>query len=144
MIIRRATPSDARTIAEFTHDIRNDSVPLVHSIDDVENFVLDHRISRGSSWVVEESGEVLGWLDVAGDDLDQLYLKRGHQGRGLGKALLDHAKSLSPGRLELYTFQVNTGARRFYQREGFTEIYWGDGGDNEEGQPDVKLEWRSD
>ena len=51
------------------------------------------------------------------------------------------AKALRPGGLELYTFQVNTGARRFYERHGFRVVDLDDGARNEEGQPDVRYRW---
>lgn len=142
MVIRPARPVDAAPIAAFYKDIREDTVPTIHDLESTTVWIRDHRIARGSSWVIEEGDEIIGWLDVWGDDLDQLYLKRGYQGRGLGKQLVDHAKALSPGRLELFTFQINEGARRFYRREGFTEVAWGDGSGNEEGAPDVKLVWQ--
>ena len=37
-------------------------------------------------------------------------------------------------------FQKNEGARRFYERHGFTAVEWTDG-DNEEGAPDVRYRW---
>lgn len=143
-MIRPALPGDAEPIADLTLDIRRDSVPLIHPRHEVIQWLQSQRIARGSSWVWEEwgkRGEILGWLDVIDEDLDQLYIRRGHTGRGLGKALLDFAKARSPGRLRAFTFQVNRGARRFYVREGFVEMRLGDGSGNEEGQPDVELEW---
>ena len=64
-------------------------------------------------------------------------------GPGLGTRLLDRAKAERPDGLDLWTFQANTGARRFYERHGFVEVARTDG-DNEEGAPDVRLAWRSD
>uniref|UniRef100_UPI0013D7E40E GNAT family N-acetyltransferase n=1 Tax=Escherichia coli TaxID=562 RepID=UPI0013D7E40E len=43
-------------------------------------------------------------------------------GRGIGKALLDHAKRQATGPVELWTFVANTGAQSFYRREGFAEM----------------------
>jgi RimJ/RimL family protein N-acetyltransferase len=42
--------------------------------------------------------------------------------------------------LRLYTFQCNEGARRFYERNGFTAVAFGDGSGNEEGEPDIRYE----
>jgi putative acetyltransferase len=76
-------------------------------------------------------------LDQAGAMVTALYVAT--PGRGIGKALLDHAKS---GRqsLDLWTFVANGKARAFYAREGFVEIRQTPG-DNEEGLPDVLLRW---
>jgi hypothetical protein len=51
------------------------------------------------------------------------------------------AKRERPLGLRLWTFQANAGARRFYERHGFgaTEFT---AGDNEEGAPDIRYEWR--
>lgn len=133
--------SDVNEVARFFHDIRLDTVPLVHTIEEIADWLSSVRIHRGSSYVLEEEGQVLGWVDVVPGDLDQLYVRRGFTGQGFGKFLLDFAKEQSPAGLDLYTFQVNAGARRFYAREGFVEIEWGDGSQNEEGQPDVKMAW---
>jgi ribosomal protein S18 acetylase RimI-like enzyme len=42
--------------------------------------------------------------------------------------------------VRLYTFQENTGARRFYERHGFKAVKLTDGHDNEENCPDVLYE----
>ena len=141
MAIRPATASDALEIACFYEDIRRDTVPVVHSVSEIADWLVSHRISQGSSYIWIDRDEILGWVDVSGDDLDQLYVRRGRTGQGIGRQLLEFAKAASPGRLVLYTFQVNEGARRFYRREGFVETAFGDGSMNEEGAPDVKMEW---
>jgi GNAT superfamily N-acetyltransferase len=133
--------ADAAEVARFYQNIRRDTVPVIHSVEDIGNWLVEARIPRGSSYVLEQEGRLLGWLDVVPGELDQLYLRRGSTGQGLGKLLLEFAKRQSPAGLELYTFQVNSGARRFYAREGFVEIEWGDGNQNEEGRPDVKMSW---
>ena len=62
------------------------------------------------------------------------------RGRAVGKALLDRVKA-GHGMIELWTFQANTGARRFYLREGFREVLLTDGSGNDEKLPDVQMAW---
>jgi hypothetical protein len=38
----------------------------------------------------------------------------------------------------LYTFKRNAGARRFYERNGFVAMAFGDGSGNEAHEPDVR------
>jgi hypothetical protein len=57
-----------------------------------------------------------------------------------GSQLLDIAKEHHPGGLDLWTFQANAGARRFYERHGLSPIATTDG-DNEEAAPDVRYHW---
>ena len=52
------------------------------------------------------------------------------------------AKERRPDGLQLWTFQVNVGARRFYERHGFTAVEVTDGAGNEERQPDVRFAWK--
>ena len=40
--------------------------------------------------------------------------------------------------VNLWTFQRNTGARRFYERNGFIAVDLTDGASNEEREPDVR------
>jgi len=73
--------------------------------------------------------------------VDQLYVAPGWTAHGIGSRLIGLAQSRRPNGLDLYTFQVNRGARRFYERHGFVEVASGDGSQNEERQPDVRYAW---
>ncbi len=140
-MIRPLHPSEASIVAEFYHDIRKDTVPVFHDIQGIKWYIESFLLPRWSSFVYEENGEILGWVDVHQGMLNQLYCKRGHTGKGIGKQLLDFAKSREPGGLQLWTFQLNGSARRFYGREGFHEVELTDGANNEEKQPDVRMVW---
>jgi GNAT superfamily N-acetyltransferase len=61
-------------------------------------------------------------------------------GRGIGGALLQVAKSVF-GSLQLWTFQRNDKARRFYQARGFQLIRETDGAENEEKEPAALYRW---
>jgi putative acetyltransferase len=54
--------------------------------------------------------------------LDQLCVAPREQGSGLARALLDEAKRLSPGAVELEVNEANARALRFYEREGFVFV----------------------
>ncbi len=70
-----------------------------------------------------------------------LYLASDRRGCGIGRRLLDLAKLRSGGPLELWTFQVNEPARRFYEANGFVALELTDGAANEEREPDVRYRW---
>ncbi len=61
-------------------------------------------------------------IDPASGYLDQLCVHPGEQGSGLAGALLDEAKRLSPGAIELDVNEANERACRFYEREGFVLV----------------------
>jgi len=74
-----------------------------------------------------------GWID-------QLYVLPGAQGRGIGTSLLEIAQHAFD-HLQLWTFQRNANARRFYQARGFALLRETDGSGNEEKEPDALYRW---
>jgi GNAT superfamily N-acetyltransferase len=99
-------------------------------------------VERHETWVAERDRRVVGFAGVSPGWLDHLYVDPEAQDAGIGTALLDHAKRLQPGGLELWTFQRNTGARRFYERHGFALVERTDGSGNMEREPDARYAWR--
>jgi len=77
-----------------------------------------------------------GWID-------QLYVLPEAQRRGVGKDLLQVAQNAFD-RLQLWTFQRNAPARRFYKARGFALIQETDGAGNEEKEPDALYSGRAD
>ena len=144
--IRRATPDDAEEAADLLIAARRAAVPAippsVHPDDGVHRWMREKVVPTQEVWLATAMGDggLLGLLVLDGDWLNQLYLRPGVTGRGLGSALLDVAKSARPGGLQLWAFQSNVGALRFYERHGFVEEARTDG-DNEEGAPDVRYRW---
>lgn len=93
-------------------------------------------------WVAE-TDRLVGFIAFRTDWVDHLYVDVAHHGMGIGSALLTKAMASEPA-LQLWAFQKNTGARRFYEKKGFRILKETDGRDNEEREPDVLLAWRRD
>jgi ribosomal protein S18 acetylase RimI-like enzyme len=142
--LRRARPEDAPAIAETHLSSRRHGLPYlpeVHTDAETHHWVAEVMLPQQEVWVAEIAGEVAGFAALHEGWLEHLYISPGHQGRGLGSALLDLAMSRNPGGLQLYAFQRNERARRFYEQRGFIAEWFGDGSDNEEGEPDVRYRW---
>ncbi|MDA5093339.1 GNAT family N-acetyltransferase [Aliiroseovarius sp. KMU-50] len=116
-------------------------MPRLHSRASEKYFA---RMLVERSWVhvARHDGRVLGFLARDNTMIHALYLSPAARGNGIGKALLDHAKTAS-GTLVLYTFVANEAAQRFYLREGFIEVARTGGQGNDEGLPDIRYEWRN-
>src|SRR5262245_26721733 len=98
----------------------------------------EHVMPRDEVQVAETDDRVVGFASLSATFLDHLYVHPDAQGGGLGKALLDWAKQQRPEGLELWLFQANVGARRFYERHGFRLAELTDGSENMERVPDAR------
>ena len=82
-------------------------------------------------WVITQDDLPVALLVLDDGWVDQLHVDPQWTGQGLGSVLVGLAKELRPEHLDLWTFQTNIAARRFYERHGFVAIDMTDG-DNEE------------
>ncbi|MFT6091416.1 MAG: GNAT superfamily N-acetyltransferase [Sulfitobacter sp.] len=118
----------------------SDWMPRIHTrAEDIAHAA--RMIDLGRVHVAEDNGKVVGFCARNGDDLDALYVASEKRGQGVGAALLRHAQTVVD-RLELWTFQANEGAQRFYLRHGFVELQRTDGSGNDERLPDIQYEWQ--
>ena len=139
MIIRRPTPDDAATIADFncrlcaeTEDYRLDpEVCLRGTRRAIEQ-------DRGVTYFVAEAdGRVVGqvmffseWSDWRDGEmwwLGSVYVHPDHRGRGVFRRLMNHVASLAEADpdvrlLRLYVETDNEAARATYGRLGFQEL----------------------
>jgi chorismate mutase len=84
---------------------------------------------------------VVGYFRMTAEWLDDLYVVPDAAGHGIGRALLEVAKSLRPRGFALWVFETNDAARRFYRRHGLLELEHTDGSSNEERSPDLRMVW---
>lgn len=144
IVLRRAGDSDAKAVADVYLRAYAAALPNVrraHTDDEVRAWFTHVVIPLRETWVADAGGEVAGLMVLDDGELDQLYLDPARRGQGLGDRFVALAKELRPDGLELWTFQVNGPARRFYARHGFHEVLRTDGHANEEREPDVRYAW---
>ncbi len=115
-------------------------LPTLHTPEEDRGF-FGSVVADGEVWVWEEGGVVLGFAALADDELTHLYVEPDAHGRGIGGALIDRAKERRPGGFQLWVFQQNANARRFYERRGFVLVRETDGSGNEERTPDALYAW---
>lgn len=114
----------------------------LHTPEETRHWMRAIVFARQRVIVAESGGAVVGFLALDGRLISNLYLSPAQQSRGIGSALLAEAKGLRPEGLELWVFEPNTGAIRFYTRHGFATAERCDGRDNEEKIPDRRMVWR--
>lgn len=143
--IRRMAPDEVEEVTRVWRRSRLDAVPdlesrLPHSLEDDRDHILNTVVPNFELWVAQLDGVIVGMLAIRDDDLDKLYIEPGHQRRGIGRQLLEKAKSLSPSGLTLFTHQANSKARSFYEANGFEAIAFGIS-PPPESEPDVQYRW---
>ena len=147
-LLRKATVADANAIADVYLASRKEFVffaPLVHTDESIHQWVREVLLPSEQVIVAEENGVIIGMMSLISDEgmgrIRQLYILPAAVGHGIGTLLVKMAKSVLGPPIQLYTFQENIGARRFYERHGFQAIEFSDGSDNEENCPAVLYEW---
>lgn len=144
VVFRRASVADAAEVATVYIASRRGAaayLPTVGTDAEIRAFVVDRMVPERETWVAEAGGRIVAVLALDGDMVDQFYVAPGDQRRGVGDAMLAHAKRLRPAGLRLYAFQRNIPARHFYEARGFVAKGLTDGAANMEREPDVLYEW---
>lgn len=149
LLLRKATSLDANDIAKVYLASRKELVsfaPLVHTDESIYQWVNEVLLPNEQVIVAEESGIIIGMMSLIKDKdvghIRQLYITPAAVGRGIGTLMLNLAKSLLNSPIQLYTFEKNIGARRFYERHGFQATGFNDGSGNEENCPAILYEWK--
>ena len=75
--------------------------------------------------LAKDADLIVGFVASNAESVAQLHVRVGHHRRGIGRQLLNLAKSDSAGTLWLYTFARNTRACAFYESQGFKVVQRG-------------------
>lgn len=142
-VIRAATQEDAAEVSRVFVAARDEMTYLPRISAEHRPLLGGWFIDRGPIYVAEEDGRIVGFSGVKDGEITHLYVHPAAQSAGVGTRLLEHAKTLSPDGLELWVFQRNEGARRFYERHGFRLVRLTDGAENMEKEPDARYAWTS-
>jgi len=141
--LRRATACDADAIANvyLTSFRLLTFLPMLHTLEEYRWFIANVILNDCEVTVVEDKSGIVAFLARRAEEIRLLYTRPDRIGMGAGRQLVDAAKATGIGALELWCFQANERARRFYEARGFHAIRFTDGGDNEEQMPDVRYRW---
>ena len=97
----------------------------------------DVYIPASETFVFESEGQVAGFYSLYGNTLAAVFVSPGLQGKGIGSALIDDAKSRRAC-LQLSVYSQNTPSINFYKQHGFISL--GEQIDKQTGQPEFIME----
>ena len=142
--LRQAATGDIPTCAQILHAWHEATewMPKLHTLAETQSW-MGYILFPTTQVTLAIEGEVpVGFIALEPKgQVVQLQIAQGHRGKGIGGRLLDHARMVSPKGLSLWCFEANSPALAFYARHGFRPLRRTTG-QNEEGLPDVLLEWR--
>ena len=78
------------------------------------------HLPNAETWVMERNETPVGFIALIDNEIGGLFLDPTFHGRGLGRAMVDHAVDLK-GPLGVEVFEKNEIGRRFYERYGFVQ-----------------------
>jgi GNAT superfamily N-acetyltransferase len=116
------------------------SLAGLHTPEEDQWFFRERVFETCEVWGAFDGAAMRGIIAFREGWIDQLYVLPEAQRRGVGKDLLQVAQNAF-NRLQLWTFQRNAPARRFYEARGFALIQQTDGARNEEKEPDALYLW---
>ncbi|MCC8943416.1 GNAT family N-acetyltransferase [Bradyrhizobium sp. Arg68] len=141
--IRRLALADMDAAARVHRAAFDHALPWLaglHTPDEDRWFYRERMFASCTLWGWFEGEAMCGVIAFHDDWIEQLYVLPAAQGRGVGSALLQLAQQ-GADRLQLWTFQRNAQARRFYEARGFVLVEETDGSRNEEREPDARYVW---
>ena len=101
--------------------------------------LVEKQLPQSEVYTAKENDLVCGFIGLCGGHIEGLFVGEACRGQGIGKALLDFAKTKYPV-LTLCVYQKNTRAAAFYGHEGFSLERTGT--DASTGEPELRMRWR--
>jgi GNAT superfamily N-acetyltransferase len=143
MRARRLQLLDMEAAARVHREAFDHALPWLsglHTPDEDRWFYRERVFKTCHVWGAFDKAVLAGIIAFRNDWIDQLYVVPQTQGLDVGSELLQIAKRAFD-RLQLWTFQRNVRARRFYESRGLVLVEQTDGAGNEEKEPDARYLW---
>jgi GNAT superfamily N-acetyltransferase len=114
--LRRATACDADAIANvYRASFRLLTfLPMLHTIEGYRWFIANVILNECEVTVAEDESGIVSFLARRAEEVRLLYTSPDRIGMGAGTQLIDAEKASGIGALELWCFEANERARRFY------------------------------
>ena len=97
-------------------------------------------LPQAELYVHEDAGtrQIDGFIGLTENHIEGIFVVKSARSKGIGKALLDHAKSFKPS-LTLSVYRKNERALAFYRREQF--VVQSEGIDEDTNEAELQMLW---
>ncbi len=119
-MIRSYKETDIESVLKIwliTSKIAHDFIDPLFWDSQVEN-MRDVYIPASEVFVFEECSKVIGFYAMCEGHLAAIFVEQTHQGKGIGKQLIEHANKLN-GKYTLSVYKENKAGYQFYLSQGF-------------------------
>jgi GNAT superfamily N-acetyltransferase len=132
--LRPARPEDAEAVAAIWHDGWRaghlghvpEALVAARTPESFRSRAATRMADTAGTVVAVDGTAPVGFVMVAGDEVEQVYVSADHRGGGVAGLLLAEAERLVAAgghhRAWLAVVAGNTRARRFYERQGWTDV----------------------
>ena len=121
--IRAYEPRDLKPLSQIWHDAAKRAHPFLGAqrLLAQRKMIEEIYLPQAETWVACVAHEPVGFIGLVNGFVGGLFIAPTHQGLGIGRALIAHARTLK-GDLTLEVYTDNQKAYGFYQNLGFIEI----------------------
>ncbi|MDW7691817.1 GNAT family N-acetyltransferase [Flammeovirgaceae bacterium SG7u.111] len=119
-MIRKYKESEIPTLLTIWEQASTLAHPFLESafVEYVKTAMRDMYLPNSDTWVYEESGKILGFISMAGNEIGGLFVLPNHHSKGIGSKLVKHIRQFHEG-LEVEVFRENKIGLPFYEKLGF-------------------------
>lgn len=124
MNIRQGSPADVPRALEIWRAAVDATHGFLTPEDraEIDRMMAEQFLPHAELWLAEDGdGHVLGFLVMAGEEIDALFVDPAVHGQGYGTALVEHAITLSP-HATVEASEQASNALPFYEARGFVRI----------------------
>lgn len=126
-MIVKATLRDSADVGRITTETINAVYPHYYPEGAVKFFLEHHSsehiakdIEEGNVWLLlTDEGVPAGTVTVNGCEINRLFVLPEYQGKGYGKALLDHAEKLIAAEYQVIKLSASFPAKNIYLKRGY-------------------------
>ncbi len=119
-MIREYKTEDTEALISIWENAEAPAHPFLSSKvrDQVRRDMRSLYLPNAEIWVLEDDGVPVGFIAMIDKEIGGLFLDPSQQGKGLGRAMVDHVVAIK-GPLTVEVFKDNKIGLPFYERYGF-------------------------